>query len=131
MIYGMATPTILAAAGSSDAPRAIPAPTPPTSTLPVPTLDPDPLPPMPVGRPPGRWGQLVIELLAAESAGQLLIKDFRPALSPGDQATLRSAAKWRSRAVHIKNSPLLTQVWLGSRINALRRRRIVAKKIKS
>ena len=73
-----------------------------------------PLPRRRAGRPPGRWALDVIELLAAEAAGRSIVKRY-PLLRQVDRQSIRAAAYYRDRGIHIVNTPCETHVWLKKR----------------
>ena len=82
----------------------------------VTTVDRDALP-VPVR---STWASLIDDLLFL---GQQQARRLAPPLSTAQVRSLRSAARYRRRGVHVRQSPDATYVWLGGRVEGFEKYR--------
>jgi hypothetical protein len=68
----------------------------------------------------GEWESLLRDLM---SLADTEAKKITPPLTVGHQATLRSAAMYLGRGLHIRNMPDATYVWLGDSVLTVAERR--------
>jgi hypothetical protein len=68
----------------------------------------------------GKWSPIVKELEKLEPGK---VKRFQPRLTKSQMASLRSAAQWRRRSIHVRNTPTETHVWLGGELEGFEKYR--------
>jgi hypothetical protein len=66
------------------------------------------------------WASLLDDLL---SLGRQQARRLAPPISQSDVRSLRSAARYRRRGVHVRQAPDATYVWLGGRVEGFEKYR--------
>lgn len=79
---------------------------------------------VPVARIPGMgWGRWRPLLDALQALPAAKARRVMPRLSRSDIRSLRSAARWRHRGFHVRQTPSATWVWLGGKVDGFEKYR--------